>query len=146
MGNPAAPAADRTSAPAPVVRRWPCTRRSVGLARHQLTDVLDGWGVGDLAEPAVLVLSELLTNAVRHARVPRDRLVETRYERVAGGVRIEVHDADPTPPVRQEASAEAESGRGLALVDVLTAGRWGVAERDGIGKRLWAVVLDASAG
>lgn len=140
MGKPAVPAADHTSAPAPVVRRWPRSPRSVGQARHHLTAVLDGWDLGHLAEPAVLVLSELLTNSVRHTRAPRDRLIETRYERTADGLRIEVHDADPTPPLLQNPSADGESGRGLALVDVLTAGRWGVAARNGIGKRTWAVV------
>lgn len=146
MGKPAAPAADHTSAPLPVVRRWSCDRRSVGQARHQLAGVLDGWDLGHLAEPAVLVLSELLTNSVRHARVPRDRLIETRYERTADGVRIEVHDADEAAPVLQELSTDTESGRGLALVDALTAGRWGVAPRDGVGKRTWAVVIDVNAG
>jgi serine/threonine-protein kinase RsbW len=150
MGKPAAPPTDHTPAPAPVVRRWPCTRRSVGRARHQFTEVLDSWGLGHLAEPAVLVLSELLTNSVRHARAPRDRLIETRYERTADGVRIEVHDADEAPPVLQklstDADADSESGRGLALVDVLTAGRWGVAGREGVGKRTWAVVADGGAG
>ena len=146
MGNPAAPPTTTAPTHQPVVRRWPCSARSVRPARHQLADVLDGWDLGHLTDPAVLVLSELLGNAVRHARAPRDRLVETRYERTPEGVLIEVHDADKALPVLRKPSVEAESGRGLVLVDTLTAGRWGVAEREGVGKRTWAVIADDGVG
>lgn len=102
--------------------------------------------MGGLADVAELVLSELFTNAVRHARGPADRLVETRYERLPDGtLRIEVHDANSLRPERQEPSKDADSGRGLALVDELTSGRWGVSERLGVGKLVWAVCADDGA-
>jgi serine/threonine-protein kinase RsbW len=123
-----------------VVRRWPRSARCVGTARHELRRELEARGLSQLADPAELVLSELFTNAVRHARVPRDRLIETRFERLVGGVRIEVHDADEARPVLREVSADGECGRGLALVDALTGGRWGVGERKGVGKLVWAVI------
>jgi serine/threonine-protein kinase RsbW len=57
-----------------------------------------------------------------------------------------VHDANATWPVIEEPTDDAESGRGLALVAALTGDRWGVSDRDGFGKRVWAVVADEGAG
>ncbi|MFC4034478.1 ATP-binding protein [Streptomyces polygonati] len=129
-----------------LVRRWRPAPRHVAEARAELRRELDGWGQGAVSDLAELVLSELFTNALRHARTPGDRLIETRYERTPGGVRIEVHDADETRPFLRKLSADvdAESGRGLGLVDALTGGRWGVSRRDGVGKLLWAVVSDCA--
>ncbi|WP_329182270.1 ATP-binding protein [Streptomyces sp. NBC_01477] len=123
-----------------VVSRWPLTAYSVGCARHELRAALSGWGLDHLADPAEIVLSELLTNAVRHARAPRGRLVETRYERQKHAIRIEVHDANDRPPQRRRPADDDEGGRGLALVDALTEQRWGVSSRQGVGKLVWAVV------
>ncbi|HEY5834572.1 ATP-binding protein [Streptomyces sp.] len=125
-----------------VVKRWERDPRCVPQARHELRRELDSWGLNRVADSAELVLCEVLTNAVRHARAPRDRLIETRFERLRGGVRIEVHDANETKPVRREAPADADSGRGLALIDALTGGRWGVSDREGAGKLVWAVCAD----
>lgn len=72
----------------PVVRRWARSARCVSLARHELRLALVGWELVELADAAEIVLSELLTNAVRHVRAPQDRLVETRYERLEDGVRV----------------------------------------------------------
>lgn len=124
----------------PVVARWPLTGHSVGLARLALRRTLGEWGLDHLADPAELVLSELLTNAVRHARTPAGRLVETRYERMPEGIRIEVHDAGDRLPQMRRAADDDEGGRGLALVDVLTGRRWGVSSRQGVGKLVWALV------
>ena len=129
-----------------MVTRWARSPRHVAPARHELRRALDAWGLVGLVDAAELVLSELFTNAVRHARIPRDGLIETRYERIPDGVRIEVHDANEIRPVLQTPSADAECGRGLALVDALTQGRWGVDGRDGVGKLLWAVVADGDPG
>jgi len=113
----------------------------VGAARRLLVSSLDGWGLAHLADEAELVVSELVTNSVRHGGAPRGRRIATRFERVEGGVRIEVHDANELAPVVREASADAEGGRGLALVDAITAGRWGVASREGVGKMVWALCV-----
>ncbi|WP_329133944.1 ATP-binding protein [Streptomyces sp. NBC_01476] len=123
-----------------VVRRWPHDPRSVGPARHELRRALEAWGLGELADQAELVLSELLTNAVRHGIPAEGREIETRYKCIGAGVRIEVHDTNESRPVLQKAAADAESGRGLSLVDAVTGSRWGVSERDGVGKLVWAVV------
>lgn len=122
-----------------VVIRWPMSARAVGRARRELRGVLVEWELEQLTDTAELVLSELMTNAVRHARTPRGRLVETRYERTEKGVRIEVHDASHRIPLTRRAAEEDEAGRGLTLVGVLTDQRWGVSSRDGVGKLVWAV-------
>jgi hypothetical protein len=73
--------------------------------------------------------------------------VQLRVERLPYGVRIEVHDTSPAAPKQGEASAGDESGRGLALVDALTGGQWGVSDREGPGKAVWAVCTsDAGNG
>jgi anti-sigma regulatory factor (Ser/Thr protein kinase) len=124
-----------------VVSRWPLAGHAVREARRELRDTLAEWGLDGLADCAELVLSELMTNAVRHAGSPRGRLVETRYERVAGScVRIEVHDANDGVPQMRRAGEDDEGGRGLALVDALTGRRWGVGSRQGVGKLVWALV------
>lgn len=125
-----------------LVMRWPRSARCVGAARQELRRELEAWGLGRIAETAELVLSELFGNAVRHACPPRGRQIETRYERAFGGVRIEVHDANENWPELRKATEDEECGRGLLLVDALTGSRWGVSERDGVGKQVWAVVAD----
>jgi anti-sigma regulatory factor (Ser/Thr protein kinase) len=128
-----------------LVKRWTRNPQRVAQARHELRQVLEEWDLTGLADSAELVLSELFTNAVRHARAPRDRQIETRYERLPDGVRIEVHDANEKRPKLQVPSPDAESGHGLALVNALTRGRWGVDGRNGCGKLVWACVTDDSA-
>lgn len=131
--------------PSVVVRSWPHGPRSVGRARRLLTRSLDAWSLGHLADAAELVVSELLTNSVRHSRGARRHVIGTRFERLPCGVRIEVHEADDAKPDRRDVPPDAESGRGLALVDVVTGGRWGVSDREGVGKMVWAVCVDAAA-
>nr|WP_309505521.1 ATP-binding protein [Streptomyces phytophilus] len=111
----------------------------MGLARAQLRKALAGWGMAGIEESAVLVVSELVTNAVVHARVPPGREIQTRFVRQDRGVRIEVHDASSVWPVRRMPSESG--GYGLLVVEAL-ASRWGVAEREGVGKAVWAVVAD----
>ena len=89
-----------------------------------------------------MIVSELVTNAITHAHPPYGNLISTRFERLESGVRIEVHDSSDSKPERREASAEAESGRGLGLVDALTGGHWGVSDRNGPGKMVWAICAD----
>ncbi|MFJ2110369.1 MULTISPECIES: ATP-binding protein [unclassified Streptomyces] len=124
----------------PVVLRWKRHARCVGAARAELRKALAAWGLSALEDSAVLVVSELVTNAVRHAHVPPGREVETRFLAVpGGGVRIEVHDACAVRPEAREADAGACDGRGLVIVAAL-AESWGVADRTGVGKVVWAVV------
>ncbi|MEE1753585.1 ATP-binding protein [Streptomyces sp. SP18CS02] len=119
-----------------VIRRWSSGHRSVGRARAELRNALSGWELSRIEDDALLVLSELLTNALRHACVP-GREIETRFAPVPGGLRIEVHDASETRPSMAVPGEDATGGRGLLLVDIL-ARRWGVADGDGPGKLVWA--------
>lgn len=123
-----------------VVLRWKRHARCVALARMELRKALAGWGLSVLEESAVLVLSELLTNAVRHARVSPGREIETRFLVVSGGLRVEVHDASSDRPERRTLDPDAVDGRGLVLVAAL-ADEWGVGERGGLGKLVWATLL-----
>lgn len=123
--------------------QWRRHRGCVGLARAQLRKALAGWGMGELEESAVLVVSELVTNAVVHARVPPGREIQTRFVRQDRGVRIEVHDASSVWPVPRV--PDEDGGYGLLLVETLSS-RWGVAERRGVGKVVWAVVLAPVGG
>lgn len=89
-----------------VVRRWRRETRCVPLARAELRKALAAWGLSELEGDALLVASELLTNAVRHATTPRDREIETRYVRRSDGVPRpdagRAASADPPPPHRPE--------------------------------------------
>lgn len=119
---------------------WPATPRGVHQARHSLDRQLTRWDMEDLVPEAGLVLTELMTNALRHAAVV-GRKTGVSILRVPGGVRIEVHDARGRRegvPVVRKAAPEAESGRGMTVVDRVTGQRWGVTDRVGPGKVVWA--------
>lgn len=89
---------------------------------------------------AELLLSELVTNAVTHARVSPGREVWVRCALWEDGpLRVEVMDADTRMPARrgEEPSPEDETGRGLRIVSEL-ADRWDTTARPyGIGKTVW---------
>lgn len=127
-------------APGPRLTLWPATPHSVHRARHALLDALTAWELGGLGDSAALVLSELMTNAVRHGRVS-GRGIGTRFVRQADGLRIEVHDCGDGKPELQSPAGDSEHGRGLALVDALTGSRWGVVARPGPGKVVWAELV-----
>ncbi|MFD3658269.1 SpoIIE family protein phosphatase [Streptomyces sp. NPDC058620] len=100
--------------------------RSVATARAFVRDTLQGWGYTDVVDDAVVLTSELVTNAVVHAGTAADVLCL----RTEDGVRIEVSDHYPEReiPLRgsvMDTSPERESGRGLMLCAAL-ASRWGV--------------------
>ncbi|HJD84980.1 ATP-binding protein [Kitasatospora aureofaciens] len=117
-------------------------RRSVGAARDYLREFLKQVpGSSVLLSNGQLVVSELVTNAVVHARVSPGREIAVRFELVCGHLRIEVHDASSEKPViRRVASPDDLSGRGLWLVEALSV-EWGCAPRpEGIGKIIWALV------
>ncbi|GAB7186755.1 ATP-binding protein [Kitasatospora sp. Ki12] len=131
------------AARAPSAFFWlPRHRASVPSARTLLQTFLHGAPGGDaLTIGGGLVLSELVTNAVVHARVPRGRRIAVRFEAVCDHLRIEVHDASSDIPViRRSAGPDDPSGRGLCLVEALSV-EWGYGPRlEGIGKIVWALV------
>ncbi|MGK4583065.1 ATP-binding protein [Kitasatospora sp. HPMI-4] len=127
-------------AASPEVAEWCLSRhfRSVGRARSLLRDQAATWQLpSESAEMAVLLLSELMTNACWHARVPQGRHITARCVRYADRLRVEVSDASSELPEPRQAAPEDESGRGLALVEAL-ADAWGAHLREcGVGKTVW---------
>lgn len=125
------------------VQRLSATRRGARLARRLATYQLDVWGVpygSPLSDAVAPVVAELSANAVLHGRVPgRDFELRLRRDRATGGVRVEVSDTHPAAPTRLVAGPGDDGGRGLFLVDAVAA-RWGVSERLGPGKTVWAEV------
>ncbi|MFK4183607.1 ATP-binding protein [Streptomyces sparsogenes] len=114
-------------------------RSSVPRARALLHSVLGDWGLGQTLDVGELVLSELVTNAMR-VRVPHDRLVGVRivWLTADGLLRLEVSDAGEGKPEVRAPCEDETGGRGLLLVEAL-AHRWGFEHRAcGIGKTVWA--------
>ncbi|MZE81449.1 ATP-binding protein [Streptomyces xinghaiensis] len=143
--------APRTEVPVTVrtfAHRFSSTRRGARLARllagHQLVD----WGLprGTCAfDGATLVIAELASNAVLHGLVPgRDCALRLAYDTGTGILRIEVSDTHPGRPARVEPSPVYDRGRGLALVEAIAL-RWGVQDRNGPGKTVWAECAMAAA-
>jgi len=82
-------------------------------ARNFVGGTLKRWGREDLSEVAILLTSEVVTNAILHAGT--DLVVTVRLD--GGRARVAVQDDDVTPPRRREAGSDG--GRGLTLVDAL---------------------------
>ena len=113
-------------------RAFEASSEAPGAARRFLIEMLEGLGCANRFVDAELVVSELVTNAVIHART--DLSVALTFSPAA--IRIEVRDRNTTPPTPRSPSALATSGRGLPLMDALTSS-WGV-NRFGDGKVVWA--------
>jgi two-component sensor histidine kinase len=97
------------------------------------------WKLPDeVTDTAVLLLSELMTNAYRHARVSPGREIRVRCALGEDRrLRVSVSDADDTMPTFRNPTPEDESGRGLILVTLL-AETWGTEPRtNGVGKTIW---------
>lgn len=130
----------RAPSPADLTFELAAHGASVGEARRHVRAHLRRQGCcDDTCETAVLLVSELVTNAVRHARSP---LVKCSVGLEADEVRIEVEDQGEggTPVAPVQAAADDMHGRGLYLVAALSQ-EWGVRERDGgPGCVVWALV------
>jgi anti-sigma regulatory factor (Ser/Thr protein kinase) len=129
-------------------QRFSATRRGARLARLLAEHELVSWGIPRGTGPfdaIALVVAEFASNAALHGRVPgRDFELQLTYDREIGIVRIEASDTHPAHPVRVQPAPEDDQGRGLALVEAFTI-RWGVRDRLGPGKTVWAEV-EAPAG
>jgi anti-sigma regulatory factor (Ser/Thr protein kinase) len=120
----------------------------VGQARHRMREQLRSHGVSDsVVDDAVLILSELLSNACRHGR-PLGRHTDVgdgdiraawRVDR-AGGLTVEVTDGGgPTRPVPATPSVTARGGRGLNIISAL-ADEWGVRDSSSGEVTVWVLV------
>ncbi len=101
-----------------------------------------GSGIGvdePVAETLILLISELVTNAVVHTGASAVlRMCFSGSGAVVGTVRVEVADASARPPRQRHADGDDTNGRGLELVDGL-ADRWGW-QQEATGKRIWCEV------
>ena len=112
----------------------PHAATSAAIVRHRCVDELRARGIAPATiDDTALVLSELVGNAVRHGQALDGGGIEVRWEISARAVRIEVRDGgrgplrhEATLPMAGGGSADAESGRGLAIVGMLSAS-WGSA-------------------
>ncbi|MFD3525026.1 ATP-binding protein [Streptomyces sp. NPDC058653] len=121
----------------------------VGQARHRMREQLRGRGMSDgVVDDAVLILSELLSNACRHGR-PLGRAeigdgdVHAAWEvDQAGRLTVEVTDGGgPTRPVPATPSVTARGGRGLNIISSL-AQDWGVRNGSAGEVTVWVVVTE----
>lgn len=140
-----------TPSPAPwqYTLHIPNDLRAVTICRRTLGVILAAHGLPHLAESAELVATELVANAVTHTKGP----AALRLHWAGGILRIEVWDADPTPPEPPAPPARdlllAEAGRGLALVKCCADG-WGWYHLGGAhlpggeGKFVWCELAEAA--
>ena len=123
-----------TGSGSPRRRRWslPSEPESIGRARHAVVRTCEAWGIPG-SSSAELVVSELVANAVMHGWGQ----VVLRLFDTGEGLRIEVEDANPAPPVTTDEHPGRVGGFGMRIIERL--GDWGW-RPSGNGKLVWARV------
>jgi anti-sigma regulatory factor (Ser/Thr protein kinase) len=111
--------------------------RIVGQVRETVSAALRHWHLAECIDTAELLISEVVTNAIRYARTPGDLVVR----RGAGAIYIEVSDSDGRVPRILHPGDEEEHGRGMILVEAL-ADRWGTRPTH-TGKTVWCQLAAA---
>ncbi|MFC5655296.1 ATP-binding protein [Streptomyces nogalater] len=107
----------------PQVRVVPRQTCAAPDARHFVVDVLKDWGLLGVLDDAATVVTELVTNAMRHTETPTIRIIVRRLP--SDVVRLIVIDKSPDAwPALRTAGPFDTAGRGLAVVDAITKG-WG---------------------
>jgi len=104
---------------------------SISTARRYAESIFANESVAGF-DIVALLITEVVTNAVVHARTPIVMTVRATGETI----RVEVHDDDSTLPVVQRAEPYQPGGRGMAIVDALAAD-WGVVSEPFQGKTVW---------
>jgi anti-sigma regulatory factor (Ser/Thr protein kinase) len=121
---------------------------AVPPARLHTRKVLHGWGLAAVADTAELLVSELVTNAIRASASTGLAALWLLLIPAGEGVRIQVWDGcpdRPALPARQHGQpADAEGGRGLLLTEALSDSS-GVYRAAGGGKVVWCVLTDPAA-
>jgi len=118
----------------------PAAPSAAMTARLEITRGLSQRIAGGVLEDARLLLTELITNALRHADMTPDDKIGVSAQLSEGTLRIEVRDPGRDGPVERREPGPRGGGYGLVLVDSLT-DHWGVERRDGT--MVWA---ELSAG
>ncbi|UED85407.1 ATP-binding protein [Streptomyces profundus] len=116
-----------------VTHTLPAVAASTAAARRIVREALAAWLVESLADDGALLVTELVSNAVRHTGSRSLRVTVTRLDPTS--VRISVVDKSPDLPIRVSANDDSVRGRGLALIEAITT-RWG-ADPLRWGKRVW---------
>lgn len=117
------------------VLHLPANSASPRRARQFVDEVLHRWQRDGSIDRVSLIASELVTNAVFHART--EITIELRAE--DGAIHLEVFDRGPGRPVFLDSAPNVPGGLGLPIVEAL-ASSWGTHRRDGGGKAVWAEV------
>lgn len=118
----------------------PYAPASVAVARQRLSDDLQASGIfAGVVDDAVLVVSELLSNALRHAHPLPSGQVRVAWNCAKGHIEVEVSDGGAaTEPRAGRPALSSLGGRGLGIVEYL-AERWGV-RYEGDTTTVWAIV------
>lgn len=111
-------------------------RRSAHRARVFVRDTLAVWGREEMVSDVTLAVSELVTNAVVHARSSASLTLRN----LPDGVRVQVKDGEPAQPEYRCVSEDALGGRGMHIVAAISDG-WGV-ESSPPGKVVWLDIRD----
>ena len=118
----------------------PGTPESVPIARRRVRAALGLHGLGEFAEDAEVITAELVGNAVRHACKDGAKTIGVilSHAGAPAAVTVAVSDCSPHVPVRRDTPVGNEQGRGLQIVEALSA-HWGW-RRGGGGKVVFAVL------
>jgi anti-sigma regulatory factor (Ser/Thr protein kinase) len=124
----AGPAADHHNRPGTYARADLTPEpAAAGQARRLTRDALTRWGMSHLTDDAQAIASELASNAVNHAVAPRPTMPAIIFavHQQPGQITITVWDNGPGQPLLTHPGPDAENGRGLEVIDDLTACNWG---------------------
>ena len=124
----------RTGAPRHLQLMLPACGQPVRLARQVTREVLFAWQLAGVEETAVLLVSELVSNAVRHAK--GSDVITLELQAMPTCLRIEAYRCQPGLAAPRTAGEFDDLGFGCALVESL-AGKWGVRETV-TGTTIWA--------
>jgi anti-sigma regulatory factor (Ser/Thr protein kinase) len=113
-----------------ILMTLPAVPSAATTARLEVTRKLSQRIAGGLLEDVRLLLTELITNALRHAGMTADDEIGVKAELSEGTVRLEVRDPGRDGPVKRREPGPRGGGYGLLLVERLT-DQWGVERRDG---------------
>ncbi|CUU60612.1 Anti-sigma regulatory factor (Ser/Thr protein kinase) [Parafrankia irregularis] len=125
------------------VHQFTAITTAPALARGTTAHLLDSWGLPDLIETSTLLVSEIVTNAVRATETPTypgPAVIAMRISWTASSLIIEVWDRNPAPPVLQTQYVHDENGRGLHVVEALSIAAAYYPAPTGQGKVTWCQI------
>ena len=118
----------------------PSIPESARMARFHIRAALGFHGLDEYADDAEAITSELVANAVQHVRGDGTNTIVVTLARVwnPAAVTVVVSDSSSECPIRRDTPADSEQGRGLQIVEELSA-HWGWRQEDG-GKAIFAIL------